>query len=150
LSLSSLIKRLIKPFRASILDDEKSNKVYNFAAKPVCILFSKPRIFGFGITGDVVITVYLLHFYLQLRLYSKRNMVYGTLCVPELTIPHLTVRLLYSLHGQPYARVDFIPQSGTKNLASELVFVDLLRRPGIDSQPGGPTTLFLVPARQVT
>jgi hypothetical protein len=33
----------------------------------------------------------------------------------------------------------------------EAVFVDLLRRPGIDSQPGGPVrNLFVVLARQAT
>ncbi len=44
------------------------------------------------------LTVYLLHSYLQLRLYSKRNMVYGTLYVPELTIPHISVRRLQNTY----------------------------------------------------
>jgi hypothetical protein len=43
--------------------------------------------------------------------------------MPELTVYNITIcpiqcrlRLIY--HGQPYARVDFIPQSGTLDLAS--------------------------------
>jgi hypothetical protein len=43
---------------------------------------------------------------------------------PELTIYNLTLCLLQSrlqhiYHGQPYASVDLIPQSGTLDLASE-------------------------------
>jgi hypothetical protein len=43
--------------------------------------------------------------------------------IPELTIYNLTLcplqsRLQHIYHGQPYARVDFIPQSGTLDLAS--------------------------------
>jgi hypothetical protein len=34
------------------------------------------------------------------------------------TLFSLQSRLHYIYHGQPYARVDFIPQSGTLNLAS--------------------------------
>ncbi len=44
---------------------------------------------------------------------SKENMVYGTLCQS---------RLQHIYHGMPYARVDFIPQSGTLDLASEHVY----------------------------
>ncbi len=43
--------------------------------------------------------------------------------MPELTFDNLTLcslqsRLQHIYHGQPYARVDFIPQSGTLDLAS--------------------------------
>jgi hypothetical protein len=49
--------------------------------------------------------------------------------MPELTIePHLQSRLQLIYHGQPYVdlnpmldRVDFIPQSGTSDLASVLI-----------------------------
>jgi hypothetical protein len=55
----------------------------------------------------------------------KKNMVY-TVWDPmpeELTICNLTLcplqsRLQHIYHGQPYARVDFIPRSGTLDLAS--------------------------------
>jgi hypothetical protein len=70
---------------------------------------------SFGITEDVVITVYLLHFYLQLRLYSKRNMVYGTLYVPELTIPHLTIRRLQHIYmGNPMQESILSPSQGLR------------------------------------
>jgi hypothetical protein len=37
----------------------------------------------------------------------------------NLTLCPLQSRLQHIYHGQPYARVDFIPQSGTLDLASE-------------------------------
>jgi hypothetical protein len=43
--------------------------------------------------------------------------------MPELTItsPYaLQSRLQHMYHGQPYVRVDFIPQSGTLDLASDV------------------------------
>jgi hypothetical protein len=40
----------------------------------------------------------------------------------NLTLCPLQSRLQHIYHGQPYARVDFIPQSGTLDLASELQF----------------------------
>ncbi len=49
---------------------------------------------------------------------SKEIMVYGTQCRSSphlLSTPESTPTYL---HGQPYARVDFIPQSGTSDLAS--------------------------------
>ncbi len=54
----------------------------------------------------------------------KRNTAYGTLCRPDLTTynitsPHVDSNTCTMGIGQPYARVDFIPKSGTKNLASE-------------------------------
>jgi hypothetical protein len=43
--------------------------------------------------------------------------------MPEVTITspyvHIQSRPQHIYHGQPYARVDFIPLSGTSNLASE-------------------------------
>ena len=36
-----------------------------------------------------------------------------------LTLGPLRSRLQRAYHGQPYARVDFIPQSGTLDLASD-------------------------------
>ncbi len=56
------------------------------------------------------------------RLYSKRNMVYGLYAKLTITSPYVDSKTCM-YHGQPYARVDFIPQSGTKNLASDLVGV---------------------------
>ncbi len=53
-----------------------------------------------------------------LRPNPKKNMVYGTLCrswLYNLTICPLQSRLQYIYHGQPYARVDFIPQLGTNS-----------------------------------
>ncbi len=54
----------------------------------------------------------------SLRLYSKRTMMFGTLCrswqytvTPESTPAHLSCMGI----GQPYARVGFILQLGTKN-----------------------------------
>jgi hypothetical protein len=38
----------------------------------------------------------------------------------NLTLSTLQSRLQHIYHGQPYARVDFIPQSGTLDLASAL------------------------------
>ncbi len=38
----------------------------------------------------------------------------------NLTLCPLQGRLKYIYHGQPYARVDFIPQSGTLDLASDM------------------------------
>jgi hypothetical protein len=38
-----------------------------------------------------------------------------------LTLGPLQSRLQRAYHGQPYARVDFIPQSGTLDLASEVI-----------------------------
>ncbi len=55
---------------------------------------------------------------------SKENMVYGTLPMPELTIASHYVHSRVDSNtftmgiGQPYARVDFIPQSGTMDFAS--------------------------------
>jgi hypothetical protein len=49
-------------------------------------------------------------------------MVYGTLYAGvdynNLTLGQLQRRLQHLYHWQPYARVGFIPQSGTKDLAS--------------------------------
>jgi hypothetical protein len=39
--------------------------------------------------------------------------------MPELTITSPCVHLGVGYNGQPYARVDFIPQSGTLDLASD-------------------------------
>jgi hypothetical protein len=58
--------------------------------------------------------------------------------IPELTIVYnltlcaLQSRFQHIYRGQPYARVDFIPQSGSLDLAS-----------GIDSQPGGFSILWI-------
>ncbi len=51
-------------------------------------------------------------------------MVYGTPYAGvdyNLTLCPLQSRLQHIYHGQPCARVDFIPQSGTSDLASEEV-----------------------------
>ncbi len=50
----------------------------------------------------------------------KKNMVYGTLDY-NLTLCRIQSRLQHIYHGQPHARVDFVPQSGTKDLASGLL-----------------------------
>jgi hypothetical protein len=55
----------------------------------------------------------------------KKNMLHWTLCVVDsnLTLSQLQSRLqhLYHVHGQPNAKVDFIFQSGTLDLASALI-----------------------------
>ncbi len=50
---------------------------------------------------------------------SKKNMVYGPYAGVDynLTKCPLQSRLQHNYQGQPYARVDFIPQSGTLDLA---------------------------------
>jgi hypothetical protein len=48
-------------------------------------------------------------------LYSKRNMVYGTLYVPELTIPHLTLRRLQHIYmGNPMQESMLSPSQGLR------------------------------------
>jgi hypothetical protein len=49
-------------------------------------------------------------------LYSKR--VYGTYRRVDYNLTLCRLQHMYHGHGQPYARVDFIPQSGNKILAS--------------------------------
>jgi hypothetical protein len=44
----------------------------------------------------------------------------------NLTLCLLQSRLRQMDHGQPYARVDFIPQLGTKNLASGVLYLVVL------------------------
>jgi hypothetical protein len=48
----------------------------------------------------------------------KKNMVYGTLCQSWHLMLTPESRFQHIYHGQPYARVDFIPQSRTSDLAS--------------------------------
>ncbi len=45
----------------------------------------------------------------------KKNMVYGTCAGVDYNLTLCLLQHIY--HGQPYARVDFIPQSGTLDLA---------------------------------
>ncbi len=49
----------------------------------------------------------------------------------NLTLRPLQSRLQHIYHGQPYAKVDFIPQSGTLDLASvPYARVDFIPQPG--------------------
>ncbi len=45
----------------------------------------------------------------------------------NLTLCPLQSRLRHIYHGQPYARVDFIPQSGTLDFATDLIADSLVQ-----------------------
>jgi hypothetical protein len=66
---------------------------------------------------------------------------------------HVTRRSFFSPDFSTIYTFQMTGQHKSQQQNTEPVFVDLLRRPGIDSQPGGPvrnSTVFVVLARQAT
>jgi hypothetical protein len=76
---------------------------------------------------QIVTVAIVLNYKVELRLYSIQRDIW---CMGpyarddhKLTLCRLQSRPKHMHHGQPYDRVDFIPQLGTKNLASGVLYL---------------------------
>jgi hypothetical protein len=85
-------------------------------SRPACAL-PYPANLSFCCNAMVILFLVLLNFqifYRFLRPHPKKNMVYGTLRRVGYNLTLCRLQRIY--HRQPYARVDFTPQSGTYDL----------------------------------